>query len=167
MNIFRPGDVMLGDRLMCAWTEMVMLQQRGVDSVCRFTSHRKYDFRKGLRFGEGDHLVLWTKPQKPRSIDWETYAALPCSLLIRECRVRVARPGFRTKFLVIATTLLDPDVYTKEDLAELGRGARSKSLKCRSHQTIHLGVVTERCRVNSLPVQAHSAWPSQPIAVAR
>ena len=31
-NIFRPGDVLLADRLMCAWTEMVMLKQRGVDS---------------------------------------------------------------------------------------------------------------------------------------
>ena len=35
-NIFRPGDVMLADRLMCAWTEMVMLKQRGVD--CRLSS---------------------------------------------------------------------------------------------------------------------------------
>jgi hypothetical protein len=35
-NLFQPGDVLLADRLMCAWTEMVMLKQRGVDSVCRF-----------------------------------------------------------------------------------------------------------------------------------
>ncbi len=44
MNVFLPGDVMLGDRMMCAWTEMVMLQQRGVDSVCRFKKNRKADF---------------------------------------------------------------------------------------------------------------------------
>ncbi len=37
-SIFRPGDVLLGDRLMCAWVELVMLKQRGVDSVCHFTS---------------------------------------------------------------------------------------------------------------------------------
>jgi hypothetical protein len=30
----------VADRLMCAWTEMVMLQQRGVDCVFRLTSHR-------------------------------------------------------------------------------------------------------------------------------
>jgi hypothetical protein len=40
-DLFRPGDVMLADRLMCAWTEMVMLRGRGVDCECRFTSHRK------------------------------------------------------------------------------------------------------------------------------
>ncbi len=39
-NLFRPGDVLLADRLMCAWTEMVMLKARGVDCVCRLTSHR-------------------------------------------------------------------------------------------------------------------------------
>jgi len=46
-NMFLPGDVLLADRLMCTWTEMVMLKQRGVESVCRFTSHRKADFRRG------------------------------------------------------------------------------------------------------------------------
>ena len=45
-HLFLPGDVMLADRLMCTWTEMVMLKQRGVDSVCRLTSHRQADFRR-------------------------------------------------------------------------------------------------------------------------
>src|SRR5262245_13853797 len=50
-DLFRPGDVLLADRLMCAWSEMVMLKQRGVDSVCRLTSHRAADFRRGKRLG--------------------------------------------------------------------------------------------------------------------
>ena len=74
-NIFLPGDVLLADRLMCAWTEMVMLKQRGVDCVCRFTPHRKADFRRGKRLGKGDHIVTWLKPTKPRSIDRETCKA--------------------------------------------------------------------------------------------
>ena len=49
---------------MCAWTEMVMLKQRGVDCVCRLTSHRKADFRRGQRLGEGDHVVEWPKPHE-------------------------------------------------------------------------------------------------------
>src|SRR6188472_58903 len=56
LDVFHPGDVMLADRLMCAWTEMVMLKLRGVDSVCRFSSHRKADFRRGRRLGKGDHV---------------------------------------------------------------------------------------------------------------
>ena len=39
-SIFRPGSIVLADRLMCSWFEFVMLQQQEVDSVCRFTSHR-------------------------------------------------------------------------------------------------------------------------------
>src|SRR5215204_1919657 len=97
LDLFRPGDVVLGDRLMCAWTEMVMLKQRGVDCVCRFTSHRRADFRRGRRLGPGDHVVEWPKPQKPRTIDRAAYAALPASLTVRECRVRVMQPGFRTR----------------------------------------------------------------------
>lgn len=34
-GFFRRGDVMLTDCLMCNWTELVMLQQRGVDTVTR------------------------------------------------------------------------------------------------------------------------------------
>jgi len=78
-NLFRPGDVMLADRLMCTWVEMVMLKQRGVDCVCRLTSHRKADFRRGMCLGHDDHIVKWPKPGKPRSIDRETYNALPDS----------------------------------------------------------------------------------------
>ena len=66
-NFFLPGDVLLADRLMCAWTEMVMLKQRGIDCVCRLTSHRTADFRRGRRLGQGDHLVKWLKPRKPRA----------------------------------------------------------------------------------------------------
>jgi hypothetical protein len=108
-NMFLPGDVLLADRLMCAWTEMVMLKQRGVECVCRFTSHRKADFRRGKRLGQGDHIVKWFKPTKPRSIDRETYSSLPEFLVIRECRVRLEQPGFRIKILIVATTLLDAD----------------------------------------------------------
>jgi len=82
---------------MCAWTEMVMLKQRGIDSVCRLTSHRSADFRRGKRLGSGDHLIRWVKPTKPRSIDRKTYDALPEFLVVRECRVRVEQPGFRVQ----------------------------------------------------------------------
>ena len=96
-SLFLPGDVMLADRLMCTWTEMVMLKERGVDCVCRLTSHRTADFRRGERLGKNDHIVKWLKPAKPRSIDRGTYDALPEFLMIRECRVQVEQPGFRIR----------------------------------------------------------------------
>jgi hypothetical protein len=82
-NLFRPGDIVLADRLMCSWVDIVMLKNRGVDTVtalCR----RKADFRRGKRLGKGDHIVPWRKPTKPRSIDRKTYSSLPEFLTIRE-----------------------------------------------------------------------------------
>ena len=76
-NLFRPGDVMLADRLMCTWTEMVMLKQRGVDCVCRLTSHRTADFRRGKRLGKDDHIVKWLKPTKAPFDRPKTYNSAP------------------------------------------------------------------------------------------
>ena len=148
-NLFVPGDVLLADRLMCAWTEMVMLKQRGVDCVCRLTSHRSADFRRGQRLGKGDHVVRWEKPQKPRSIDRRTYDALPEFLLVRECRVRVKQPGFRVKSLIIATTLLDAEVFTKDDLGNLYLARWHAELDLRSlKETMQMRVL--RCKTPEL-----------------
>jgi hypothetical protein len=134
---------------MCAWTEMVMLKQRGVDCVCRFTSHRKADFRRGQRLGEGDHIVRWPKPTKPRSIGREAYEALPESLTVRECRVRVEQPGFRARILIVATTLLDASEFTKDELATLYRARWHGELDLRSlKQTLQMDVL--RCKTPGL-----------------
>lgn len=149
MNVLKPGDVMLGDRLMCTWTEMLMLKQRGVDSVVRFTSHRKYDFRRGKRLGKDDHLVEWLQPKQLRTLDKQARRALPQSFTVRECRVLVERPGFRTKVLVLATTLLDADKYPKEELAELYRARWNAELDFRClKQTLQMDML--RCKTPEL-----------------
>jgi hypothetical protein len=148
-SIFAPGDVMLADRLMCTWTEMVMLKQRGVDCVCRFTSHRTADFRRGKRLGDDDHIVTWIKPTRPRSIDRRTYDALPEFLTIREARIRVVQVGFRTKILLVATTLLDAASVTKDDLAQLYRARWNAELDLRSlKRTLQMDVL--RCKTPEL-----------------
>jgi hypothetical protein len=148
-DIFQPGDVMLADRLMCSWTEMVVLQQRGVDCICRFTSHRTANFRRGRRLGPSDHIVKWPKPMKPRSIDRETNEALPDFLLVRETCVRIKQPGFRTTTLTVATTLLDADMFTATDLAELYRARWNAELDLRSiKSTMQMDVL--RCKTPEL-----------------
>ncbi len=149
-SIFQPGSIMLADRLMCAWTELVMLKQRDVDCVCRFNSaNRKTDFRRGKRLGKDDHIVTWHKPTKPRSIDKQTYNTLPDSLTIRECRVPIAQPGFRVKVIVIATTLLDHVAYPPSELAALYRARWNAELDLRSlKQTMQMDVL--RCKTPEL-----------------
>lgn len=148
-SIFQPGSIMLADRLMCAWTELVMLKQRGVDSVCRFTSHRKADFRRGKRLGKDDHIVTWLRPTKPRTMDTRTYKSLPDSLTIRECRVQIAQSGFRVRVLVIATTLLDHVEFPPSELAELYRARWNAELDLRSlKETMQMDVL--RCKTPEL-----------------
>lgn len=146
-DILSPGDVLLTDCLMSTWTEMVLLKQRGVDSVSRLNrARRSADFRRGKRLGREDHVVRWAKPsRKPAAIDRKAFNALPAFLEVRELRVRVQQRGFRTKTLVVVTTLTDPETYAKSDLAELFRARWNHELDLRSIKTVmHMDVL--RCK---------------------
>jgi hypothetical protein len=50
-------------------------------------------------------------------MDEETYQQMPQQLTVREVRVRVAAKGFRVKWLVLVTTLLDAQLYTRDEIA--------------------------------------------------
>jgi Transposase DDE domain len=132
-DVLRPGDILLGDRLMANWATIVLLGERGVELVGRLnTAHRRADFRRGRRLGADDHIVRWAKPTSIRSLDREAYHALPEFITVREARIRVRQPGFRTRSLVVVTTLLDPQQVTKEDLATLYRARWHNELDLRS-----------------------------------
>jgi hypothetical protein len=133
-TMFSPGDVLLADRLMCSWREMTMLKQRGVDTVTRLC-RRQADFRRGKRLSKGDHVVRWYKPKHHKTADKETYNALPEFLLVRETRIRIAQAGFRTKTMIVVTTILDTEHTTKDDLADLYRARWNNELDFRSLKT--------------------------------
>jgi hypothetical protein len=147
-NLFRPGDIVLADRLMCSWVDMVLLKNRGVDTVtalCR----RKGDFRLGQRLGKGAHVVQGPKPTKSRSIDRKTCHLLPEFLTVRERRVRVEQAGFRTQTIIVVTTLLDAEEITKDDLAQLYHGRWNAELDLRSlKRTMQMEIL--RCKTPEL-----------------
>jgi hypothetical protein len=131
-DVLRPGGVLVGDRLMSGWVGMHLLKERGADTVSRLSAHRRADFRMGVRLGRDDHLVVWKKPASIRSVDRRTYNALPASITVREARFRVEQPGFRTRAVVVVTTLLDPEQASREDLASLYRARWNNELDLRS-----------------------------------
>src|SRR5262249_62034688 len=109
--------LLLPDALLAKWANIAMLRQRGVELVGRLNkAHRTADFRRGKRLGHEDHVVQWLKPTSIRSLDRQARQALPESITVREAKVRVTQPGFRTKALLVVTTLLDPRQVTKEEL---------------------------------------------------
>jgi hypothetical protein len=134
----QPGDLLLADRGFCSYAHLTLLSQQKVHVVFRlhqrqivdFTPHRAHATSKAERgkprsiwlagLGGQDQVVMWRRPKiKARWMTAEEHARLPEDLVLRELRYRVGRPGFRTRSVTLVTTLLDPEVYPAEDLAEL------------------------------------------------
>ena len=128
-----PGDVLLTDCLMANWLNILLLQQRGVEVVARLNkAHRRADFRRGKRLDRHDHIVRWAKPASIRSLGWHALKALPDHITVRETLIPVAQPGFRTRSIVVVTTLLDHQQTTREDLATIYRARWNNELDLRS-----------------------------------
>lgn len=120
LDRFQPGDVFVADRAYCSYWLVAALQARGVDVALRLHQSRHYDFGVGQSLGHDDHVVTWDRPaHRPDWMDKPTYDAMPETLTVREVRFRVDRPGFRTREIIVATTLLDAKQYSKGEIAEL------------------------------------------------
>ena len=130
------GDVTLLDRYFSGWFDIALPKQRGVDVVVRKHQLRATDFRTGQRLGKDDHLVHWRKPPRPDWMSSETYATLPDELTLREVRVHVTQKGFRTRQLVVVTTLCDAEKYPAHEIAELYRRRWQAELNLRSIKTV-------------------------------
>jgi len=127
---FRPGDVVLADRLYGDFFTLARARQRGIDVVTRPAAGRApLDFR-GRR--ADDLRLCWIKPERPPWLSPREYAALPRYLYLRAVRVLVRQPGFRTKRLVLVTTLRDATAVTGADLADLYRRRWQAELNLRS-----------------------------------
>jgi putative transposase len=131
-----PGDVVLFDRYFSGWCDIALLAQRDVDVVVRKHQLRATDFRQGQRLGLDDHLVCWPKPPRPQWMSREDYAALPEQLVLREVRVRVRQRGFRSRNLLVVTTLLDVTEFAAEEIAQLYRCRWQAELNLRSIKTV-------------------------------
>ena len=130
------GDVVLADRYFSGWFDIALLAEHGVDVVVRKHQLRATDFRSGQRLGKDDHLMHVSKPQRPAWLSPAEYAALPAELVLREVRVRVKQRGFRTKTLVVVTTLVDAEAFPAAEIAELYRRRWQAELHLRSLKVV-------------------------------
>ena len=135
------GDVLIGDRAFGTFAHLALLVGRGLHGVFRMSQRRVVDFtpdrprpprwnsrklsgRSRSRWvralGPTDQVVEWYKPYvRPVWMTAEEFAALPITLLVRECQYEVARRGFRVRTITLVTTLLDAEAYPADDLATL------------------------------------------------
>ncbi len=142
---FGPHDVVVFDRYFCSFMMLALLSQQGVHVCVRLHHCRRSDFRRGRRLGPGDHLITWTRPQRPTWMTPEQYAQIPETLTLREVQFHVAVPGCRVKTLTVVTTLTDSKMYSRQDIAELYGFRWNAELDIRQiKQTLHLDHV--RCK---------------------
>lgn len=139
------GDLLLADRGFSSYATLAGLHLRGVDGVMRLHQMRKADFRTGRRLGPEDRLVLWHKPQRTEAWSETEWAALPETMSLRLIRLRVSTPGFRTKSVVLVTTLLDPVAYPADALRALYGRRWQVELHFQQIKT-HLAMDVLRCQ---------------------
>jgi hypothetical protein len=142
----QKGDIVLADRGFCSYAAMAgLLQHRGVDSVMRLHQMRKADFRTGRRLGPDERLIVWNKPQRTEAWSEEEFAALPATLTLRLIRLRVGTPGFRTKSVLLVTTLVDPIACPADEIRELYGQRWQVELHFQQIKT-YLGMDVLRCK---------------------
>jgi putative transposase len=144
-----PGAVFVADRHYCTYWLVAALWQREIDVVFRMHHKRKYDLHSGQRLGAGDHLTVWQRPQRPAWMSAEEYATIPEQLQVRELLVQVRQRGYRTRELVVVTTLLDAKQFSTEDVGELYHQRWHAELDLRTLKQT-LGVDTLRCTAPEL-----------------
>ncbi|MGB7343793.1 MAG: IS4 family transposase [Pirellulaceae bacterium] len=135
-EIIEETDVFLADRAYAGWFEMARMIERGAHVVVRKHQMRKSDFRTGIRYGKDDHSIQIDKPSRPKWMSKQEYETYPEFITIREVRIRVENKGFRTRAIIVHTSLLDDTEYTKEDIAALFRRRWQAELHLRSLKTI-------------------------------
>jgi hypothetical protein len=119
MHGFLRGDIAVFDRYYCSFMMIAAMLAGGTDVCCRKHHLRKSDFSRGKRLGKYDHLIIWQRPQKPKWMDEKTYQSIPEEITLREIKFSITVPGFRTKSMIVITTLTDPAEFSKEAIAEI------------------------------------------------
>ncbi len=134
------GDILIGDDTFSGYPHLAGLIQQRLHGLFPVHHLRIVSFTKGRphnaegtrpvkgrptsrwikSLGKEDQLVEYYKPsQCPRRISRAEYDALPASIIVRELRRTVTRPGLGKVTIMLVTTLLDPVAYPAEELLEL------------------------------------------------
>ena len=108
--MLQPGDILLGDRALCSYCHVALLNAREV--FCCFRLHQR---RKSKASG----IERWRKPAViPAWMNPTVFATLPAFIDVRIVCYRIGRKGYRTRAVRVATTL-DKAQYSERQIAEL------------------------------------------------
>ena len=133
----RRGDILVGDRGFCSYVQLALLATQGLWGCFRLHQRRKFGALGRQR---------WTKPLAcPHWLSPRTFARLPETLQVRLVAHTIRQPGFRTRQVVIVTTLLDRQAWPDGKIAEL-YGWRWHIETCFDHLKTTLNMNVLKCR---------------------
>lgn len=137
-SMLRAGDILLGDRAFCSFAHFALLQARGVFACMRLHQSRKNQTPGRQR---------WEKKKNacPPWMDAQQYASLPEFIDVRIVAYTVEQKGFRSRKIVVATTLLEQAIWSDARIAEL-YGHRWDIETCFDHLKTTMGMNVLRCQ---------------------
>ena len=152
LDRFKPADLVVADRGFCSYVLLALLLSRGVLSVFRLHQRRPADLRKGKRLGKNDRLFTWfIPPERPAWLPQSWWKKIPEQLTVRVIRFKLPRRGYRPESVTLVTTLLDPQKYPAQDIAQLYARRWKIELWFRDIKT-SMGMEVLRCKS---PQMAH------------
>lgn len=113
-QFLNPGDVLLGDCAFCSYADIVFIQNQACLDVFRLSQTRKNEIERGRRkpLNSYESIEVWHRPKTClKGLSPEEFAQIPKTLTIRVIKYYIPSPGFRTKSVILTTTLLDSKVY--------------------------------------------------------
>ena len=128
-----PGDILVADRGFCSFVHLALLMAQNCHALFRAHQRLAWDFTAQVKYkalslqalivrslGRDDRLVVYRKPKgRPLWMSPEDFAAMPEEITVRELRYHVHQAGFRSRRIMLVTTLLDAHTYPRDELARL------------------------------------------------
>jgi hypothetical protein len=113
LTTFDQQDVAVFDRYYGSYMMVAMLIGQGTNVCARLHPRRASDFRRGRRLGPDDHLMTWSRPNKPDWMSDEQYETIPEKLELRELRFQI-----------------------KEDILQIKQTLNLDHLRCKSPEMV-------------------------------
>lgn len=121
-QFLNPGDVLLGDCAFCSYADLIFIQNYNCDAIFRLSQTRKNQIERARRkpLSSFELIEVWHKPSThPQGLSKDEFISIPKTLSVRVIKYYIPSPGYRTKYVTLVTTLLDPEVYPTTEIISL------------------------------------------------
>jgi hypothetical protein len=161
-DTLKPGDVVLADALFDDYFIACELCDRNIDLVARAQYERAGSWTAARR-SNGDEILVWQRPNKPRGMTREQYRSYPRRLLMRQVTVDARDKNNRVKQFKVVTTILALSINGEQignlferrwdgevDIRSIKSTMQMDILRCKTPDMVHKEIWTHLLAYNLL-----------------